>query len=1304
MKKIQRLILAGCMTLAGLCSAQEPQPQDYYAVIDISDFWGAKYDISYTNAPPDEGWTNDPAMYLKRRLVLQQFIKPPSDRYFVSVFKVTNGQNAMVTDQYGDWDNPNDYDPLSVSTTTVSTINAFLAALTGKGIDTNNIFASASSNEYTELRYPVSSESFYVYLKTDYLLSVNGGTVIGGTDNVYTNGGETVSITADNPDAFVKWLVYPPADTNDFGTAFDETAYSTDLVMPFYDVKIAAYYEYKLLVHDGSGSGVTYRGPTGQVHGIMAVLPVDPEMETFAKWTVTPLGLETQLGALFEPTDTNTFVTIPAADVTVTATYTNLLYKLTVVNGTGDGDYIKGKELTVTANPPQTGFEFECWADAVGVTVLSPVSSLSLDVKILGNGPASVTAVYKPVKVRQNTYMVVDLGGSGATNYLEEAPLVNGKWTDEYRTGKMVFRKVPAGSFAMGSPANEPGRQSDETQHRVTLTKDFYLGIFEVTQAQWQNVSDDPNPSQFTGDDKRPVERVTYEAVRGSLADANWPTKKEPTSGSFMGKLSSKAGLDVDLPTEAQWEYACRADSGGAHATSQDRIISEMAWYEKTVIDGKTRPVGGKRSNDWGFYDMHGNVFEMCLDWWVMNGDPGSAEQTDPPGPSDLVGLPTRVMRGGAYYSTDAQIRSAFRLPAYVTNYVTGGNTEIKSNAYSYIGFRVAVSQETASYQLTVEGGVVNTGGMFPVGTPIGLMAAPAPAGQEFRFWQVTPNGLDLGAGFNANADQTLLTMPSTNVTVAAYYMPTGTTGPFYLTVNYPSGAVTTPKYGGEPITLTAPAPAPWYQFTGWTVSPAGAFGSAPLTAETLNAKMPAHDVTVTPNYSVQALITPTVGVTFTVDASAGLLPASFTAKGLPAGLKLNRMTGVISGIPTKAGTFNVQVTAKRADGTTETYTIPITVQALPENAQGTFTGYLVVDGGSGVKQMRGLVTFKVSARGALSAKVDTQSGAYSFSAKSWDTASGSLFGATLSHRQGRTLTLELDATTGALTSASTFNDGVPGAATFDVYAQRNAFMDRNNLAVQSKLSVYKGYYTVALPMVSIVTDASGVNNTQSGSGYLTVTIRDRGAVKSAGKLADGTRVSGSTTLIVDGSDAYVPLFTKLYSRRGVFAGLLQISGTAAPALHVEDVSDTRLEWIYPGRSASMAADRFDAQLDACGAFYDTLADLQAAYVGMAFKTEEDFGWPALLVISGNSGSLALPQKGTPENPDGVTLKAVKRTGLFSGSFKIADATTGKNVTLKHAGVLTRIGADYVGEGSYIRSKKDGSYTLKSSYWVEIAP
>ena len=190
------------------------------------------------------------------------------------------------------------------------------------------------------------------------------------------------------------------------------------------------------------------------------------------------------------------------------------------------------------------------------------------------------------------------------------------------------------GSFIMGSPEDEELRAADENQHKVTLTKGFWLGKYPVTQVQWNSVMGS-NPSWFGGDDN-PVDSVS------------WKDCKE-----FIAKINSQSNLNARFPTEAEWEYACRAGSEGVYSGIGD--LDEMGWYGGNCDEEETHPVGELEPNDWGFCDMHGNVWEWCADWY---GSYPTKAVTDPKGPASGD---DRVLRGGGCSSNACACRSAYR-------------------------------------------------------------------------------------------------------------------------------------------------------------------------------------------------------------------------------------------------------------------------------------------------------------------------------------------------------------------------------------------------------------------------------------------------------------------------------------------------------------------------------------------------------------------------------------------------------------------------------------------------------------------
>ena len=228
---------------------------------------------------------------------------------------------------------------------------------------------------------------------------------------------------------------------------------------------------------------------------------------------------------------------------------------------------------------------------------------------------------------------------------------------------------IEPGTFIMGSPEDELGRYSNETQHQVTLTKGYWLGKYEVTQAQYETVMG-TNPSYWKGANL-PVETVSWSNAMDFCA-------KLTASEKAAGRLPN--GYEYTLPTEAQWEYACRAGTttalnSGKNLSDKDRCpeMNEVGWYDGNFAL-KTHLVGQMKPNAWGLYDMHGNVFEWCLDWYEEN-YPTSAV-TDPTGPETGE---YRVLRGGSYYDYANYCRSAYRY-----FYADAG--------WAHFGFRVALA------------------------------------------------------------------------------------------------------------------------------------------------------------------------------------------------------------------------------------------------------------------------------------------------------------------------------------------------------------------------------------------------------------------------------------------------------------------------------------------------------------------------------------------------------------------------------------------------------------------------------------
>ena len=224
---------------------------------------------------------------------------------------------------------------------------------------------------------------------------------------------------------------------------------------------------------------------------------------------------------------------------------------------------------------------------------------------------------------------------------------------------KMI--KVEGGTFSMGATSEQEydALSCEKPVHSVTLS-DYYIGETEVTQELWEAVMGS-NPSYFEGDNQRPVESVSWNACQ-----------------KFIKKLNRLTGKEFRLPTEAEWEYAARGGKysrGYKHSGSND--ADEVAWYYDNN-GGTTRPVATKKANKLGLYDMSGNVYEWCSDWYDDNYYRNSP-QTNPTGPSKGV---RRVLRGGSWDVNDRGVRVSFR---------GASNPDYRGYRYSHYGLRLAL-------------------------------------------------------------------------------------------------------------------------------------------------------------------------------------------------------------------------------------------------------------------------------------------------------------------------------------------------------------------------------------------------------------------------------------------------------------------------------------------------------------------------------------------------------------------------------------------------------------------------------------
>lgn len=485
----------------------------------------------------------------------------------------------------------------------------------------------------------------------------------------YNDVGDEVTVTASEKEgySFTGWTV-------DGVSLPDMTQPTATFTMPFHDVTLTPNYATTYIL---TVDGVAEERECGTT---ISVTAEDREGYVFTEWTIEGITVADTAAKQLK-------FTMPANDVTLTSNYATA-FTLTV-----DGVVSQrgcGTTVTLTAEG-KDGKTFGGWWNISGVSGIENTPTISFT---MPDNDVSLDSYYYD----NGEYLVVNLETGASRTSLTSPDLSD----DTCRTTELWLRKIPAGTFMMGrSPEDEVGRiQSGETYHEVTLTEDFYIGVFEMTQRQYELITGQ-RPSSFNNDScyaTRPVEMVSYNMIRGATETlgAGWPTYGHAVdSDSLLGKLRTQTGLAFDLPTEAQWEYACRAGTTTAlntgknlTSTSQDANMDEVGRYkhnggseysQSCDTSAGTAKVGCYLPNVWGLYDMHGNVGEICLDWFEELRSNDAID--DPVGPHTAGAC--HLLRGGTWYDIARNCRSACR------------SLHNPCDTFDLNGFRVVVLPET---------------------------------------------------------------------------------------------------------------------------------------------------------------------------------------------------------------------------------------------------------------------------------------------------------------------------------------------------------------------------------------------------------------------------------------------------------------------------------------------------------------------------------------------------------------------------------------------------------------------------------
>ncbi len=660
-------------------------------------------------------------------------------------------------------------------------------------------------------------------------------TVVGGsTTNSPALEGSVVTVVADEPEsghAFVQWA---RCDGVDFA---DASAAETTFTMPTNDVTVTAVFA-EIRIGGLDGGGYPWTGKPVEPEVAVSLKGVDMALRRGTDYAVSYAdnvdpGTATLTVTMLLPglgSRTATFTILPRPSVSNVAAAVrgpwNGKVELTFATD-GNWSGLSGWNapvLSIVATDHLTGSNYVSAATALSARAPYQLADalagsngtheVTWDFTAQGIDFSSTNVTFTVAYLKMPDYCVIDLsGGSNATSYAVsylDAEPEGGFTNDLYRTTKLAMRLIGPGTFKMGG--------TTETE----ITNAFYCAVFETTQKQWELVKGD-RPSWFTNETyyaTRPVEKISWNMIRGDADTYDWPNVQGVASDSFVGVLRQKTGLDaLDLPAGAQWEYACRAGTttdfnNGKNLTAFDQCsnMDDIGRYRYNggYVDGTSLPdqdcatnygtvaVGSYMPNGSGLYDMHGNVLEWCLDSAFVS---------------------HRMLRGGSW--------------DFVARFCISSNQSSSdpSDAYNYFGFRLvrtlsnnlesersavaAAGAERAgtvcagvspqveimpTYTVTVVDGST-TNSLAAVGSTVAITANEPSAGEAFVQW--TSND---GVNFDkADAAETTFVMPAKSVTVTAVYAPIlikGLSGQGYPYTGEPIEPEVTVEFEGVDIEL----------------------------------------------------------------------------------------------------------------------------------------------------------------------------------------------------------------------------------------------------------------------------------------------------------------------------------------------------------------------------------------------------------------------------------------------------------------------------------------------------------------------